>query len=114
MSDRPRFDPHSQGIYRRFLVDEDGVRRLHSQLWNGAVGSGEFVGTCPACGAYLVADPTHQTGRITWYSAHCTNPACRHEFTAPNGLVLRRSSRHGEMPQGAWDARQRGLQKAGD
>jgi hypothetical protein len=95
---RVQFDPTQHGIYRRLLAD-DG---LHHSAWNRAVELGEHVGTCRWCGGYLLGDPTHQAGQITWLGGHCTNPQCGREFATPNGAALRRSSRHDEMPAGWW------------
>ena len=94
-----QFDPTKHGLYRRFLNDDGDLR---STTWNAAVEGGEHVGTCRRCGFYLLGRPTHQAGPIVWYGAYCTNPGCGWEMAAPNGEILRRSSRHNEMPSGFW------------
>lgn len=108
------FDPHKHGIFQRFLSDVDGVRVLDTRAWNTAVETGQHVGTCTVDGGYLLGLPTYQMGQTTWYGTRCTNDTCRHETAAPNAQVLRRSTRHGDMPQGAWDARLRALSKGGE
>ncbi len=96
------FDVFAHGIYRSF---KSGADAIASTTWNRAAGSGEHVGTCRWCGDYLLAEPTHKTEKITWYSARCTNSACLRIIAAPNGAILRRSGRHEEMPSGYWEQR---------
>ena len=104
------FDPREHGIYKSFL-DQDGT--ITTTAWNRAVEGGEHVGTCRECGFYMLARPTTQQGRITWYWAYCTNAAgCGKEIGAPNGEALRRSSRHDEMPDGYWAARLKEMGRA--
>lgn len=88
---------------------------LHVEDWRRAVNGKEIVGSCRqgGCGGFLKAVDTQQSGseasRIDWYGAECLN--CGHEVTAPNGRVLRRSSRLGEMPDGWWAKRNDTLKK---
>lgn len=96
------FDPTQHGIYRR-LRNDNGT--INTTAWNRAVEGGEHVGSCRHCGGYLLGDPTHQSGQITWYGGHCTNLQCGRDFGAPNGEALRRSGRHSEMPGGWWENR---------
>lgn len=104
-----QFDPSKHGLYRRFLKDDGS---LNTPSWNRAADGGEHVGTCRECGFYLLGSPTQQDGRITWYSAYCTNPACGKETAAPNAEYLRRTSRHSHMPEGYWAQRISGKEAA--
>jgi len=97
-----KFDPFEHGIYRRFL---DSAGYLNSVSWNRAVSGGEHVGTCRNCGDRMLGLPTEIEVKITWYTARCTNGQCERVIAAPNANVLRRSSRHGEMPDGWWAQR---------
>lgn len=97
-----KFDPFEHGIYRRL---RDSAGYLNSVAWNHAVQAGEHVGTCRHCGDYLLGEPTERLEKVTWYTARCTNQACARIVAAPNANVLRRSSRHGEMPDGYWAQR---------
>ena len=97
-----KFDPFEHGVYRRF-IDSGGY--LNTIAWNRAAENGEHVGTCRMCGYYMLAEPTHQAGRMYWYGAYCTNHRCGRTIASPQAEVLRRSSRHGEMPEGYWAKR---------
>jgi len=96
------FDPFEHGVYRRL---RDSAGYLNSIAWNRAVEAGEHVGTCRACGDYLLGEPTYLNAKTTWYTARCTNGMCGHFIAAPNAQLLRRSSRHSEMPDGFWAQR---------
>lgn len=103
-----KFDPTRFGIYQSFRVYGDSVgggALLNTRAWNRAVESGEPVGDCRVCGWHIVGCPTEIVGTVTWYTAVCTNPPCRHEVASPNGEILRKSSRHSEMPSGFWTGR---------
>lgn len=92
----------NQGITHRLVDTQDFI---HSVEWNRLAERGGIVGNCrqPKCGGLLKALPTHEDGKRTWYGAECLN--CGHEIAAPDGKVLRRSSRRNEMPSGTWDRR---------
>lgn len=107
MTDRRTFNPLDHGLYERFLVGKrgDGDLMLNTAAWGRAVASGEHVGSCRRCGNDLVALPTNEHNKVTWYTGRCLE--CGWEFASPGGEVLRRSSRHDEMPQGYWEKRSR-------
>jgi hypothetical protein len=102
------FDALLFGLFRSMTVYGEaagGGALLNSRAWNHAAENHQPVGDCRVCGYPVVGLPTEVVGRITWYSAECTNPNCRHEIVSPNGEILRRSMRHEEMPKGFWDGR---------
>lgn len=90
-----RFDASHHRLYRR-LLGSDG--RIDHRAWVHAAAVGEHVGTCRNCGSYLVADPPVTVRAITWYTAVCVNRPCGHIVAAPNGEIVRRSSRTSERP----------------
>lgn len=91
------FDANRYRLFSRFVVqDKDGVR-IETRAWNRAVELGELVGECRQCGSKLKPLPTEAIRHITWYTARCVG--CGHEVAAPNGLLVRRSSRHNEQPK---------------
>lgn len=105
-------DPRTRGI-NASLVDTQGF--VIGPAWNRAQETNSPVGTCrhTGCGGLTLAVPTHQVGRVTWYGAQCQK--CFAEVAVPDTLsVLRRSSRHDEMPGGAWDHRLDLLKKLRD
>lgn len=84
--------------------------------WNELAGIAAIVGSCRECALHgrhgdLVAlapsahDHMGEDGEVTWYEARCR--ACGKEVAAPNGRVMRRSSRHTETPRG-WLERRAG------
>lgn len=99
-------DPLKSGLHPRRV---DTQQFLHIPDWHRAVAAKEIVGSCrrPGCGGFLTPIPTMHSGGeadgIDWYGAECNT--CGTETTAPNGRVLRRSSRQGEMPDGWWPKR---------
>ena len=114
-----KFDALEHGLWARFT---DGDHINHG-AWLRARAEGAHVGTCRRCGEYLIAlEPyEHTNGRVD-YEAHCrreivatmvagkrTVTGCEWTFNAPGGRILRRSSRHDEMPDGYWESRLRGL-----
>ncbi len=72
--------------------------------WLRACAERSYVGNC-RCGDYLVPEPPEQIGQRLDYRAACRRDECSYELEAPGGRVLRRSSRHSEMPGGWWDHR---------
>jgi len=111
-----KFDALDHGLYREFRSYGDhigGGALLNTRAWNRQAERGHDplgghrrpVADCRHCGADMFALPTEVAGRITWYSAQCSNPPCSAIIASPNGEVLRRSSRHSEMPGGFWDGR---------
>lgn len=90
------------GLSHRLIDNQDFI---HSGEWNRLAERGGIVGTCrrPKCGGLMKGLPTHQEGKLTWYSAECLN--CGAEIAAPDGKTLQRSTRRDEMPSGAWDRR---------
>lgn len=95
------FDPYRHGVFHRLVVDD----RIISVAWNAAAEIGGHVGTCRVCGMAMQARPTTQENGVTWYTAGCSNGSCGREIASPDGRVLRRSSRHGDMPKGFWESR---------
>jgi len=55
--------------------------------WKRAIATGEVIGTCRACGGYLVPDdpPVVDTNPVQWFTARCLD--CGHEVAAPGGRV---------------------------
>lgn len=102
------FDALKYGLWRRFIAGQGSVggALLNTRAWNAAAETGDLVGDCRVCGHHLRALPTVRVGRVDWYSAECIN--CRHEFAAPNGEILLRSSRHAEQPAGFAAGRPKG------
>lgn len=108
-----RFDALNFGLYGRYMVPSHGMgggAMINTREWNLAVQSGEMVGDCRFCGNNMRPWPTEIAGQITWYTAQCVFSQCGRVIAAPNGEMLRRSSRHDEMPSGFWNgrAKQRG------
>lgn len=95
------------GLSRR-LVDSMGI--IIGPAWERAADGNELVGSCRqpghkgnVCDGHLVTDPTIEVHKMIWYQARCLR--CLHQIVAPNGRTLPRSSRRGEMPDGAWELR---------
>lgn len=83
--------------------------------WRRAVEAATSVGTCreDGCGGELIPlRPRERDGPIAWYEAECST--CGHTVAAPAGRVLRRSSRHDEMPSGWWTDRITAIRESGD
>lgn len=116
-------DPLKAGLWNRYI---DGDRINHA-AWLRACASHEFVGTCRQCGSHLAPEqPVENAGR-TDYTAHCIigvqripvdgdgekkafrTEGCGWEMTAAGGRILRRSTRHSEMPGGWWERRTKAL-----
>lgn len=92
------FDANRYRLFARFVQrDKDGSISLDTRAWNYAVERGELVGECRKCGYKLKPLPTEMVHGTAWYVARCVN--CHYEIAAPNGLLLRRSSRHNEQPK---------------
>ena len=119
--ERSTFDALEHGLWARFT---DGDRINHG-AWLRVRAEGGFVGTCRRCGDYLVplAPYEHTDDRVD-YEAHCRREivatmvggkrqveGCEWTLSAPGGRMLRRSSRHDEMPTGWWENRLKGLAK---
>lgn len=104
----PPFDPNQHGLWRA-VVHQDS---LDTGQWNRARAERKFVGTCRLCGGHLKPLPSQEPGvsHIEWLEAECV--LCHHPVVSPAGRVLRRSSRHTEMPPGWWDHRMRALEGA--
>lgn len=106
--DTPAFDPSQHGIWDRF-VDAGDV--INHAAWLRACAEGGFVGTCRACGDFLLPQPPDERDGRHDYTAVCRSgndgpgKGCGHEVNAPGGRRLRRSSRHLQMPTGWWDHR---------
>lgn len=96
-----KFDPLEHGL-NRSMLDNTGMY-LNTAAWDRSVG--EFVGTCRVCGDNLVAEEKRTEGKVTWRIARCINAKCKHEYASPEARILRRSSRHDEMPTGFWAKR---------
>jgi hypothetical protein len=106
-SQRP-FSALDHGLYQHFRVygvSIEGGALLNSRAWNAAVEASwdpdstfQPVGSCRRCGHDMRPLPTEQVGTITWYTAECV--FCGGIIASPNGEILRRSSRHSEMPAG--------------
>lgn len=113
MTEQKPFNALEHGLFERFLVGKrgDGDLMLNLAAWGRAIGTGEHVGTCRTCGGFCIALRSHEQGKIVWQGGQCLN--CKHEFAMPNGEILRRSSRHSEMPQGYWERRTRAQKQAG-
>lgn len=107
-----KFDALQHGLYQTFRVygvSIEGGALLNGRAWNAAVEGNwrgdEFtpVGDCRVCGHDMRPLPTTQVGSVTWYEAECVN--CHGIIASPNGEILRRSSRHSEMPGRFWQGR---------
>lgn len=99
--DGPAFDPAQHGLWQRFV---DGDQVAHG-AWLRACAEHTFVGTCRVCGDYLTPAYPEQLDGRTDYEARCRSERCGHTVVAPGGRLLRRSSRHSQMPAGWWDHR---------
>lgn len=91
-------EPHL-GLHWRVVMDGD---HIDPRAWS------HMVGSCRACEkGHLIAQTQHNRGPkdVTWFEAKCSN--CGHEVAAPQGKILRESSRHSEMPPGFWSYRTR-------
>lgn len=69
---------------------------IKSEAWARAAECGEPVGTCRACGGYVVPDtpPAHaDDARVIWYVVRCVS--CGHEAASPGGRILRRRQHGG-------------------
>lgn len=109
-----RIDLPSAGINSGLVGGDD---TLPSKMrWNQLADLKAVVGSCRSCSLAnrhgdLVAIPASmhdhmgEDGEVTWYEARCL--ACGTEVAAPNGRVLRRSSRHAETPRGWLEAREK-------
>jgi hypothetical protein len=86
--------------------------------WATLSTTAEVIGSCrqarhgaKVCGGDMFTMPIdpHQSpdAPLKWQDAECGT--CRHQVTIPNGRVLRRSSRHEEMPSGWFQERARRL-----
>ena len=79
------------GLWVRYLTDG----RINHAAWLRARASGEFVGTCRACGAFLVPGaPEDRGGGRVDYQADCRS--CPYVMCAPGGRVARGSTRKSE------------------
>jgi hypothetical protein len=101
----PRFNALDHGLYRRF-VDHD---MIETGQWLRARAERTVVGSCRLCGGHLAPMEGLPAGssHLEWFEARCL--LCHHEYASPSGRVLRRSSRHTEMPPGWWEFRQLAL-----
>lgn len=97
----PPFDPSQHGLWRA-VVDHD---MINTGQWNRARAEAKFVGTCRECGGHLKPLESLEPGasHLEWAEARCV--LCGHEVASPSGRVLRRSSRHTQMPVGWWEYR---------
>lgn len=78
-------------------VIKDGGLNRHA--WANAAASGDIVGTCRACGGYVVPDtpPTYgEEQTVEWFLARCLS--CGHEIASPGGRLSRRSG-HSPPPR---------------
>lgn len=95
------FHGPSQGGIARTLVYDDEI--THGR-WLRACAEGSMVGECRTCGGYLRPyPPSEQPSGEYDYEAECIT--CTKSILAPRSRVLRRSTRHGEMPGGWWEQR---------
>lgn len=78
------------GLWARYLTDGT----INHAAWLRARSTGEFVGTCRHCGAYLVPAAPEDRGGRTDYSADCRS--CPYTMTAPGGRVARGTTRRSE------------------
>lgn len=98
-------DQFANGIYGRFWTSRGGTggAMLDYGQWIHAIETGQEVGTCRFCGHEIWPNAPYQAGAITWYEAECR--FCGRIVASPNQEILRRSSRHSEMPRGFWEGR---------
>lgn len=103
----------TSGLSARY-TDNDGI--IITAAWDRAVEAQEIVGTCRAfdqtkrpCTGYLKARERYSVDSVTWCEAECMR--CGAYVASPNGKTLTRSSRRGEMPQGAWEQRIKAIEK---
>lgn len=89
-------DPRSAGLWRS-VAGPDGI---NFAAWQRAEEAGDIIGTCRACGGFIVSDspPPYidDAVSVTWLYARCLT--CQHEVASPGGRVLRRSGRLSQRP----------------
>lgn len=104
-------DQPERGIAARFV---DGLDFIIQSTWDEAAQRKQPVGTCrrAACGGLMMARPAYRNDNILWFEAECDN--CGSSIATPDGRVLRRSTRHAEMPGGWWANRTDVLKKVRD
>ena len=101
--------PRGRGITTRFVDSQDYIVEA---TWNDAVARHQPVGECRrvGCGGLLMGRPSRKESEKLWFEAECNS--CGGTVAAADGRVLRRSTRHDEMPKGWLGARNEALRKA--
>lgn len=98
-----RSETNDLGGLSHRLADRDGI--VIEPAWARALSGHQIVGSCrmTGCDGYLRATHMDHNGKTAWYEAECMK--CLHIYASPGGRTLPRSSRHQEMPDGAWERR---------
>ncbi len=112
MKDQER--PHLTAGLSSRLVDNDGF--IIRPAWTRAVDGKELVGSCRQpqarggiCPGFLTAGEPEQVNQKWWFTATCLK--CQHEYVAPNGKTLPRTSARSDMPEGGWERRMKSIDR---